>query len=125
MSVKKRFLEHLEQKGKIPKGYACGGYAHGGPVSDEWEDDGWNDHQDTSGEPVTEGENYMREYAFGGRIEAPNHSTEVPGLHGDQYGKPNFPGPKTHSQVDQEMSADEIRHHMVRAINARRGKTQR
>lgn len=130
MSVKKRFLEHLEAKGAIPKGYMCGGkvkgYASGGMVrhdDDEWEDDGWNDHDDDSGEPFTMSENYMVPgYAFGGKIMAHEHEEEEQGLHGHQYGKPNFAGPKEHEQVDQDMSEDEIRKHMVKAIRSRRGR---
>lgn len=112
MSVKKRFMEHLEAKGKIPKGYACGGmakgYNGGGEVendddysleaSGEWQDAGWNFHKDTSGEPAM----YMSK---GGMV--PDE---------------NFPGPKHSSQVDDGMSEQEIRSHMVKAIKARRGR---
>lgn len=125
MSVKKRFMEHLKQKGAIPKNYDCGGMAMGGVVrheESEWDNDDeeYNNHTDTSGEPMTYGENYMRGYAFGGEIRAERHSTPEPSLRGRQYGKPNYPGPAEHEQPDQMMSEQEIRHHMVKAINARK-----
>ena len=60
MSVKKRFMQHLEDMGRIPKGYACGGmakgYADGGLVEEEetdWDDDDWNNKGDTSGTPAS------------------------------------------------------------------------
>jgi hypothetical protein len=97
MSVKKRFMEHLESKGCIPKGYAMGGMVR--HDDDEWEDGDWNDHEDTSGEPFSEGDNYMAEgYAFGGRI--------VPPEHGDQ-GKP-------------EMSEAEVRSHLAKSLMRRK-----
>lgn len=131
MSVKKRFLEHLEAAGKIPKGFCSGGmakgYAEGGVVQneDEWEDsDDWNSHDDTSGEPETFGDNYMEEtgYAFGGRIEADRHMTSDPTLHGQDYGKPNFSGPEEHTQANQDMSEDEVRRHLAQAIRAKRSR---
>ena len=71
--MKKRFLEHLEAMGKIPKGYACGGmakkgYNMGGMVEDnddddmEWRDGAWNDHEDTSGAPKEFTEDEVRHY---------------------------------------------------------------
>lgn len=73
MKARERFIEHLKQKGAIPKNYMCGGrakYAKGGMVEPEieieieygpedqdeefghmsWEDD-YNYHYDTSGSP--------------------------------------------------------------------------
>jgi hypothetical protein len=121
MSVKKRFLEHLESKGAIPKGF-CNGYAEGGMVhdDDEWKDDDWNDHDDDSGEPETFGSNYMQEYAFGGEVKAKRHAEPMESLHGKDYGRPNYQGPGEEEQADQDMSEEEIRHHMVRAIKARK-----
>jgi hypothetical protein len=103
MSIKKRFLQHLEAKGAIPKGYACGGkaYAMGGMVhdNDEWQDSDWNDHEDTSGEPMTYGEKYMEEgYAFGGKIKAPEHGDE---------GHP-------------EMSEEEVKKHLAQSLMRRK-----
>ena len=55
MSVMKRYMEFLKEKGKLPKSYskepdmlAYGGITHGSEMDeeDEWMDDGWNDHDD-------------------------------------------------------------------------------
>lgn len=120
MSIKKRFLEHLESKGAIPKGYAVGGMVR--HDDDEWEDGEWNDHDDTSGEPVTYGENYMKEgYAFGGRINVPENSQKSPGsLHGDQYGRPNFKGPSDREQTDITMSDDDIKRSLAQSLIKRK-----
>lgn len=103
--LKKRFRKHLAEKGKIPASYcdepqamAFGGEVHD---EDEWEDGDWNDHSDTSGEPVE----YM---AFGGKV--PNAG----------YGKPNFPGPDKYEQEDDTMSGEEIAAHMAKALMKRR-----
>ena len=117
MSVKKRFLEHLESKGCIPKGYAMGGAVR--HEKDKWQDGKWNDHSDTSGEPETYGDNYMN-YAFGGQIEVPEERQAMQGLHGRQYGKPNYPGPEEHSQPDDMMSDDEIRRRLAMSVSRRK-----
>lgn len=100
MSAKKRYLEHLKAKGGLPESYDCERMALGGRVADkdEWKDDEWNDHSDTSGEPMAYGDNYMEEYAFGGRIEAPEH--------GDQ-GKP-------------EVSDEEVKHYLAQSLMRRK-----
>jgi hypothetical protein len=132
MSVKKRFMEHLEAKGHIPKGYSKVGpvkkYAHGGMVdeeegeemSPEWEDDHWNQHEDTSGEPILMGEgNYMHEYAFGGKVKADEHEEPMEPMHGRDYAKPNYAGPEEHEEP-KELSPEMIKRHMARALLARK-----
>lgn len=96
MSVKKRFMKHLEDGGHIPKGYAHGGYSAGDTESDEWVDDDWNDHEDTSGEPMM--------YLSGGGMVAES----------------NYPKPGAAKQGKDLMSEEEVRKHMARAIHARK-----
>ncbi len=129
---KKRYLEHLEARGVIPKGYACGGrvkkMAYGGEVEGEgWEDDGWNQHEDTSGEPPEyDTANAPSEFmAFGGRIVVPEDDQDDPGsLYGHQYGRPNFAGPAEEDQ-DDEITDAEVSKRLAMALQDNKRKQLR
>lgn len=126
MSAKRRFLEHMKEKGALPENFDCGGmtkgYAMGGEVEgDEWEDGDWNDHDDSSGESKTYGSNYMKEYAFGGRINGGEHGETSPeSLHGHDYGRPNFKGPKEHDQMSDGVSDEEVKRHLAQSLMRRK-----
>lgn len=139
--LQQRYMHFLKEKGKLPKSVNLDEYdektdfkhlpeekmAFGGEVeADEgWEDDGYNDHSDTSGEPfyyMAEGgqvdsygypvksgsekplydtsgyDAYKTKKAFGGEIEAPEHGDE---------GHP-------------EMPMEEVQKHLAMALKRRK-----
>lgn len=126
MSMKKRYLEHMKAKGALPEGFDCGGgMASGGrvnPDEDQWEDESWNDHDDTSGEPEKQ---YMAE---GGEVEPSIwqniKSNLTTGSSAENKGWGSYAkGGKVaslHDQEDDGVSDEEVQHHLAQSLMRRK-----
>lgn len=135
--LQQRYMEFMNSKGRLPKGVDLKeyedstDYGHlpekkmfsGGEVDDhdeeeQFHDDDWNNHHDTDGEP--EDDFKMHGYSFGGKVKADEHEQDVQGLHGKQYGKPNYSGPEGHDEDELEPSEHEIHRALAMSLMRRK-----
>jgi hypothetical protein len=130
--LQSRYMRFMKEKGRLPKsmddegGAACmyeGGYVGDYDHEDEeFHDDDWNNHGDTSGEPMDHFSEPPYGFAFGGKVKAKENdeSSFKGGLHGHQYGKPTFAGPEEHDEPHEEMSEAAVHHHLAQALKRRK-----